>query len=71
MITKLLDFSSYNPQIYDELLEEISKLDVGVLINNVGINTSARFKNLQMKTIKKILAVNCLPAVILTQSILQ
>lgn len=65
--TKILavDFSSTDNQIYEQIKNLISGLDIGVLINNVGAgyNHSDYFTQIETSDIDRLISINCFPQV--------
>ncbi|KPA81974.1 putative mitochondrial short-chain dehydrogenase [Leptomonas pyrrhocoris] len=65
------DFASATPQNYDKLFAELDKIQIAVLINNVGVNYSYTnyFDEVDLETDLRILKVNCEATVRMTKYI--
>ncbi|KAK7196620.1 short chain dehydrogenase [Novymonas esmeraldas] len=63
------DFASATPQNYDELFAELNKIEIAVLVNNVGVNYSYTnyFDEVDLETDLRLLKVNCEASVRMTK----
>lgn len=71
--TKIIsaDFrKAQSPAFWDDLMEKIGKLDVSILVNNVGINRTDRFTDIPEEFLFDIVSVNCLTPLILTRRLI-
>jgi len=67
-----IDFSLEDPKIFDELKTVIANLDVGILVNNVGMayDHAEYFLNLDKQKIDKLIRVNIFGTVEMTYIVL-
>lgn len=65
------DFASATAQSYDELFAELDKIQIAVLVNNVGVNYSYTnyFDEVDLETDLRLLKVNCEASVRMTKYI--
>jgi len=70
--TVAVDFSSTNMEIYDKIEAAITGLDVGVLVNNVGMgyNHPEYYHLLSDQDIQNIITINCFAQTKLTKMVL-
>lgn len=52
------------------MIEKVKKLDIGVLVNNVGTSELREYENLTYDEIQNIINVNCTSMVAMTQQLL-
>ncbi|XQJ30305.1 short chain dehydrogenase/KR domain/Enoyl-(Acyl carrier protein) reductase, putative [Leishmania guyanensis] len=55
------DFASATPEQYDEMFAELNKIEIAVLVNNVGVNYpyTNYFDEVDLETDLRVLKVNC------------
>jgi 17beta-estradiol 17-dehydrogenase / very-long-chain 3-oxoacyl-CoA reductase len=71
MITIQADFkNSLNPLIFDSIIDKIKDLDIGLLINNVGVGQDTSFVEDSEENIKQMITINCIPVSLLTKKVL-
>lgn len=65
------DFAAATPQNYDELFAQLDKIQIAVLVNNVGVNYSYTnyFDEVDLETDLRLLKVNCEASVRMTKYI--
>ena len=56
--------------MYEQIYEEIKDLDVGILVNNAGVNSRGYFRDLDIKDIYDMAVVNTYPYTFLTHKLL-
>ncbi|KAL4432283.1 hypothetical protein ABPG74_020251 [Tetrahymena malaccensis] len=64
------DFSTSKPEDYQKLVSQLKDLDIGILVNNVGVFQHGPLHEANSKDLKNLLVVNTYPVTYLTQNLL-
>ncbi|CAK90631.1 unnamed protein product (macronuclear) [Paramecium tetraurelia] len=62
--------NSLEDGFFDKIYKQIESLDIGLLINNVGVSHQAPLEKYNDNQLKEIITVNCFPIVFLTKKII-
>lgn len=66
--TIAVDFSRcHTPGFFDKITEACSNLDIGILVNNVGIDSIERFDELSVDYIERTMVINCWAGTMMTR----
>ncbi|XP_055643604.1 putative steroid dehydrogenase 4 [Toxorhynchites rutilus septentrionalis] len=67
-----VDFSDGSEQVYDKIQSGLAGIEVGILVNNVGVvhENPAKFEEIPLKDIQQTVSVNICPSLRLTHMIL-